>query len=422
MSFYYGSYANDEQRTYEGTEIKQRTSVDLFEGDFYNEDEPVHRGLSLNAQPQGFGAVASGDISDFVHAFGEPFNSSKEIQRGLLSRTLVLPGESAVDLEVKEAQVGKSFLSSASPTELAEAVIDYLTQMDAVLKMKPQKRAITALICKDYQLLKLKVSFHVPKDAQDKVGMTMSRKSGDSLQFNSTVLDCESALRERRIALEQPVPSTPASYAQSSHAFAPPMLPSFGAPEAPPPLWEQHPAGSLTPNQLLELPSLEIEPCTAEDLAPMIEMATSGMDSDMAEAAVQLCQMIDRETDAKVVIQVLLQQPEVMVGLLEEPACVLAAPALVEKVATRVAEEEGFNALDFVSVALKAMGSERTILGQRKLAHCVDVVLSILSPPGSPATSRLLETVQAMEESLEDAAAKRYLHEATFSLRHALGC
>merc|ERR550514_2194070 len=140
------------------------------------------------------------------------------------------------------------------------------------------------------------------------------------------------------------------------------MLPSFGAPEAPPPLWEQHPAGSLTPNQLLELPSLEIEPCTAEDLAPMIEMATSGMDSDMAEAAVQLCQMIDRETDAKVVIQVLLQQPEVMVGLLEEPACVLAAPALVEKVATRVAEEEGFNALDFVSVALKAMGSERTIL------------------------------------------------------------
>jgi hypothetical protein len=132
--------------------------------------------------------------------------------------------------------------------------------------------------------------------------------------------------------------------------------------------------------------------------------------------------MIDRETDAKVVIQVLLQQPEVMVGLLEEPACVLAAPALVEKVATRVAEEEGFNALDFVSVALKAMGSERTILGQRKLAHCVDVVLSILSPPGSPATSRLLEAVQAMEESLEDAAAKRYLHEATFSLRHALGC
>merc|ERR1719498_1897699 len=222
--------------------MKQRTT-DLFEGDFYNEDEPVHRGLSLNAQPQGFGAGASStDICDFVHTFGDSFNSSKEIPRGYLSRTLVLPGESAVELEVKEAHVGKSFLTSASPTELAEAVVDYLTQMDAVLKMKPQKRAITAQICTDYQLLKLKVSFHVPKDAQDKVGMTLVRKSGDGLKFNSTVLGCESALRERIIALEAPVPSTPASYAQPSHAFAPPLLPSFSAPEAPPPLWDEHPA------------------------------------------------------------------------------------------------------------------------------------------------------------------------------------
>jgi hypothetical protein len=419
MSFYYGSYGNEEQHTYEGTEIKQRTSVDLFEGDFYNEDEPVHRGLSLNPQPQGFGAVASGDIYDFV---GDSFNSNKEITGGLLSRTLVLPGESAVDLEVKEAQHGKTFLSSASPTELAAAVVDYLTQMDAVLKLKPQKRSITAQICTDYQLLKLKVSFHVPKDAQDKVGMTMVRKSGDSLQFNSTVSGCESALRERRIALELPVPSTPASYAQPSLAFAPPMLPSFGAPEAPPPLWDASPAGSLTPNQLFELPLLEVEPCTAEDLEPLIDMATSGMDSEMAEAAVQLCHMIDRETDAAVVIQVLQSKPDVMARLLEEPACVLAAPALLEKVVQRVGEQDGFHALDFVNVALKAMGSEQTILGQRKLAHCVDVVLSVLSPPGSPTATRLLEAVQALEESTEDASAKRYLHEATFSLRHALGC
>jgi hypothetical protein len=422
MSFYYGSYANEEQRSFEGTEInKQRTPVDLFEGDFYNEDEPVHRGLSLNPQPQGFGS-GSGEFNDvFVHTFGDSFNSGKEIQRGLLSRTLVLPGESAVDLEVKEAQHGKTFLCSAPPTELAEAVIYYLTQMDAVLKMKPQKRAISAQICTDYQLLKLKVSFHVPQDAQDKVGMTVVRKSGDSIQFNSTVLGCESALRERRIALELPVPSTPASYAQPSPAFAPPMLPSFGAPEAPPPLWDANPAGSLTPNQLLELPLLEVEPCTVEDLAPLIDMATSGFDSEMAEAAVLLCHMIDRETDAAVVIQVLQERPDVMVCLLEEPACVLAATALVEKMVQRVGEQDGFNGLDFVNVALKAMGSEQTILGQRKLAHCADVVLSILSPD-SPAAARLLEAVQALEESTEDATAKRYLHEATFSLRHALGC
>jgi hypothetical protein len=420
MSYYYGSYTNNEQRPFEGAEIKQRTSVDLFEGDFYNEDEPVHRGLSLNTQPQGFGAVASGDLCDFVHTFGDSFNSGKEIQRGLLSRTLVLPGESAVDLEVKEEQFGKTFLSSSSPTEIAEAVVDCLSQMDAVLKMKPLKRAISAQICTNYQLLKLKVSFHVPKDAQDKVGMTLVRKSGDSLHFNSTVLGVESALRERRIALELPVPSTPSSFAQASHAFAPPMLP-FGVPEAPP-MWDAHPAGSLTPNQLLELPLLEIEPCTEEDCAPVLEMATSGVDSEMAEAAVQLCTMIDGETDAAVVIQVLLQQPDVMVRLLEEPACVLAAPALVEKVVQRAGEHDAFDASDFVNVALKAMGSERTILGQRKLAHCVDVILSILSPPGSPTASRLLEAVQALEESMEDATTKRYLHEATFSLRHALGC
>jgi hypothetical protein len=75
-----------------------------------------------------------------------------------------------------------------------------------------------------------------------------------------------------------------------------------------------------------------------------------------------------------------------------------------------------------VNVALKALGSEQTILGQRKLAHCVDVVLSVLSPPGGAAATGLLETVQALEASVEDPTAKRCLHEATFSLRHALGC
>merc|ERR1719353_482999 len=124
--------------------------------------------------------------------------------------------------------------------------------------------------------------------------MTLVRKSGDSLHFNSTVNGIKSALRDRRLALELPVPSTPASFAQASHAFGPPM-------------WDEHPAGSLTPNQLLELPLLEVEPCTAEDCAPVLEMATSGVDSEMAEAAVQLCRMIDGETDAAVVVQVLLQ-------------------------------------------------------------------------------------------------------------------
>jgi len=300
------------------------------------------------------------------------------------------------------------------------AVVDYLNQMDAVLKMKPQKRAISAQICTNYQLLKLKVSFYVPEGAQDMIGLTLVRKSGDSLAFNSTVLSCESALRERRVVLEPAVQSP--VFGQASHSLAPPMMLPFSAPEAPPPLWDLHPNGSATPNRLLELPMLEVEPCTAEDLAPLIEMATSGMDSEMAEAAVQLCQMIDQQTDAEVVIQVLLQQPEVMVRLLEEPACVLAAPALVEKVVQRAIGQDGFDASDFASVALKAIGSEQSILGQRTLAHCVDVVLSVLSPSGGPATARLLETVQAFDQSTEDAATKRYLTEASFSLRRALAC
>jgi hypothetical protein len=112
----------------------------------------------------------------------------------------------------------------------------------------------------------------------------------------------------------------------------------------------------------------------------------------------------------------------VLASLLAEPACSLAAPALVEKVVQRAAEPDGFKFLDFVDIALKAMGSEQTVLGQRKLAHCVTCLLSTLSPLGSPAASQLLETVQAFEESVGDATTKRYLHEATFSLRHALGC
>jgi hypothetical protein len=91
-------------------------------------------------------------------------------------------------------------------------------------------------------------------------------------------------------------------------------------------------------------------------------------------------------------------------------------------VVQRAAEPAGFKFLDFVDIALKAMGDEHTLLGKRKLAHCVTCLLSTLSPPDSRAASQLLETVQAFEESMEDATTKRYLHEATFSLRHALGC
>lgn len=379
MGDFFNSYRSPQDTLFEGD--KRRSSVDLFEGDFYADDDHVVRGLSF--------APAFQNISD-GKLHGPP------------SRALVLPGEASVDLEVKPVFAGKTYYSSSSVTDLATAVLEYLNQLDSFVTLKPAKRSLTAEVCKNFQVHKLKVSFYVPTEAEDKVAITWERKAGDGLEFNSTVVGAEKALADRQLDLT----AVGMGVSQSS-AFAVPMLPPLFPEE-----WADSPAGDRTPDFLFELPPLELEPCTEEDFMPLYEMATSDS-SSMAEAAAQMCRMIDGVTDAAVVAKVLGEQPEVLLGLLNEPACVYAAPALVERLITRCP----LSTPDVARTIIERACAEPAQLGKRQLAKCLNFVLSVAQDPHG--FEGLLEKVQALDSA--DEATTRHLREATYSLQ-ALAC
>jgi hypothetical protein len=180
MGEFFNSYRSPQDTLFEGD--KRRSSMDLFEGDFYIEDDHVVRGLS------------------FAPAFQ---NLSDGKLHGIQSRALVLPGEPSVDLEVKPVFAGKTYYSSASVTDLATGILEYLNQLDSVVKLKSTKRALSAEVCKNFQVHKLKVSFYVPTEAQDTVAVTWERKAGDGLEFNSTVVGAEKALADRGLDLSR---------------------------------------------------------------------------------------------------------------------------------------------------------------------------------------------------------------------------
>jgi len=382
MGEFFNSYRSPQDTLFEGD--KRRSSIDLFEGDFYNEDDHVVRGLS------------------FAPAFQ---NLSDGKLHGIQSRALVLPGEPSVDLEVKPVFAGKTYYSSANVTDLATGILEYLNQLDSVVKLKSTKRSLSAEVCKNFQVHKLKVSFYVPTEEQDKVAVTWERKAGDGLEFNSTVVGAEKALADRGLDL-----SAVGMSMSHSPAFAAPMLPPL-FPEG----WgvESPAQGERTPDFLFELPALEIEPCTEEDFQPLLEMATSDPES-MAEAAAQMCRMIDGVTDAAVVVKVLGEQPEVLLGLLNEAACVHAAPALVERLIAR----SQISAHDVASLIIERACTEPTQLGKRQLAKCLNFVLSVAQDPTG--FDGFLEKVQALDSGIDEATS-RHLREATYSLQ-ALAC
>jgi len=385
MGDFFNSYRSPQDTLFEGD--KRRSSIDLFEGDFYAEDDHVVRGIS------------------FAPAFQ---NLSDGKLHGLQSRALVLPGEPSVDLEVKPVFAGKTYFSSASVTDLATGILDYLNQLDSVVKLKSTKRSVSAEVCKNFQVHKLKVSFYVPTEEQDKVAVTWERKAGDGLEFNSTVVGVEKALADRGLdlaAVGMGVSKSPAFAA----TMLPPLFPEGWGVDSPSGLAQ----GERTPDFMFELPPLEIEPCTEEDFQPLLEMATSDSAS-MAEAAAQMCRMIDGVTDAAVVANVLGGKPEVLLGLLNEPACVYAAPALVERLIAR----SQTSAPDVASQIVERACSEPGQLGKRQLAKCLNFVLSVAQDPTS--FEGLLEKVQALDSG-NDEATSRHLREATYSLQH-LAC
>jgi len=124
--------------------------------------------------------------------------------------------------------------------------------------------------------------------------------------------------------------------------------------------------------------------------------------------------MIDGVTDAETVHKVLGEQPEVLLGLLNEPACVYAAPALVERLLAR----SQTTAPRVVSLVVERACSESAQLGKRQLAKCLNFVLSVVQDPIG--FEGLLEKVQALDNGVDEATS-RHLREATYSLQ-ALAC
>lgn len=275
-----------------------------------------------------------------------------------------------------------------------------MNQLDSVVKLKSAKRSFSAEVCKNFQVHKLKVSFYVPTEDQDKVAVTWERKAGDGLDFNATVVGAEKAIADRGLD----VSAVGMGVSQSS-AFATPMLPPL-FPEG----WVESQPGERTPDFLMELPPLEIEPCTEEDFKPLLEMATSDS-SSMAEAAAQMCRMFDGGVDAAVVGKVLGEQPEVLLGLLNEPACVYAAPGLVERM---LSHSQMSASPGVVTQIIERARTESTPLGRRQLAKCLNFVLSVAQDPTG--FEGYLESVQALDSGADEATS-RHLREATYSLQ-----
>jgi hypothetical protein len=121
--------------------------------------------------------------------------------------------------------------------------------------------------------------------------------------------------------------------------------------------------------------------------------------------------MFDGGVDAAVVGKVLGEHPEVLRGLLNEPACVYAAPGLIERM---LAHSQMSASPDVVKQIIERACCECRQLGKRQLAKCLNFVLSVAQDPTG--FEGYLESVQALD-SCADEATSRHLREATYSLR-----
>lgn len=373
---------------------QRRSPADIFGGDFYFEEEQVCRGIRMaNLEPA---LEPTSNLKGGL--FGLPGPQTQRLK--LLQET------DGVDLEVQDVpQGGKTCYSSAAPTDLAQGVMEYFSQTEAVAMPREAKRAIKVHLVARYEFLKLKASFCIPTHAPELVALTFERKQGDGLEFMNTARACEQYLRER--GLVQGAGPAPFSAAVAPHLAMPslghsdewPSMPRFG-----------DDLGDRTPN-FQELPSLDVEACTPEDLKPLLSMAAEPYGPARAEASVEFCRMVDGETDADVVGQVLQANPQVLQELLAEPACAFSAPALAAKLAPRGVQ------LDWPAVAqllvARVAATKDSALARRMYARALNGVLAHADAPG------LQPEIAALQEGVEDSATRQCLAEASFQCLRA---
>lgn len=120
--------------------------------------------------------------------------------------------------------------------------------------------------------------------------------------------------------------------------------------------------------------------------------------------------MVDGETDADVVAQVLQANPQVLLELLAEPACAFSAPALAAQLAPRGVQLD-WPAVAQLLVASAAQTKEQ--LPKRLYARALAGVLAHVDAPG------LQPEIAGLLEGAEDSATRQCLQEASFQCLRA---
>jgi hypothetical protein len=154
---------------------------------------------------------------------------------------------------------------------------------------------------------------------------------------------------------------------------------------------------------------LDVEPCAAEDCEELVALAESPEERLRAEAAVAMTKMLEG-VDAEVFRRVLEKRPEVVMALLRDHACVLAAPALAAKLASFGAVDAG----SVVSVLVERIQDEKTPLGVKQLARALSQCAAELRGP-LPDSAKLVSTLSAYAS--DDEATRRFLGESVYALQ-----
>jgi hypothetical protein len=154
---------------------------------------------------------------------------------------------------------------------------------------------------------------------------------------------------------------------------------------------------------------LDVEPCAVEDCEELVALAESPEDRLRAEAAVAMTKMLEG-VDAEVFRCVLEKRPEVVMSLLRDPACVLAAPSLAAKLATYGAVDAG----SVVSVLVERLQDEKTPLGVKQLARALSQCATALRGPAAD-SAKLVSTLSTYAS--DDEATRRFLKESVYALQ-----
>lgn len=371
-----------------------RPKADLFAGDFYAEQDEVSRGACLDTFFPSDLKPAKGAPSLSLDSGFAPL----EIKRppSALHRVVTFPGAAGSTELPVGAPSGRHYTSAASPSALLHALVSFFTsERDAVLEYKPAKCAVKASVNAQHALLQVRVAFSLLDSGL--VAMEWTRKHGDSPAFIHTA-QAASAFVE----------GATGSQVQLAQKLASPGL---GAPLGAPlgcPLGLAPPAFGLGCGALLDVP-----PCLEEDVEPVMAMAADP--EGQQEGAVNLAKMLD-SPDAGVVAAVLSSRWELVEAMLLAPACVLAAPALVEKLFDQVDVPQPA-AARLADACAARLGAEETTLGRRQLARLLFRMLTFgVDVDPEPLVAKLEALADALQKGDQDAPTQNHLSEAALQL------